>query len=75
MTPKERIFVAIDTPDINKATEMAKALSGEVGGNKFGKELFSAQGPNAIRGAVGGNLFLSTRSFKISSIQQPIQLA
>ncbi len=54
MTPKERIFVAIDTPDINRATKLARLLSGEVGGIKIGKELFTAQGPNAVRGAVGG---------------------
>ncbi|MFD2204683.1 orotidine-5'-phosphate decarboxylase [Kiloniella antarctica] len=54
MTPKERIYVAIDTPDINRATKLARLLSGEVGGIKIGKELFTAQGPNAVRGAVGG---------------------
>ncbi|WP_299376728.1 hypothetical protein [uncultured Kiloniella sp.] len=48
MPPKERNFVAIGTPDINKATELAKALSGEVDGIKIGKELFTAQGQNSL---------------------------
>ncbi|WP_020590652.1 orotidine-5'-phosphate decarboxylase [Kiloniella laminariae] len=54
MTPKERIFVPIDTPDIKRAGDLARMLSGEVGGVKIGKELFTAQGPDAVRNAMGG---------------------
>ncbi|MCZ4281390.1 orotidine-5'-phosphate decarboxylase [Kiloniella laminariae] len=54
MTPKERIFVPIDTPDIKRAADLARMLSGEVGGVKIGKELFTAQGPDAVRNAIGG---------------------
>ena len=62
MTPKEKIFVPIDTPDLNRAAELARILSGEVGGMKVGKELFTAQGPSAVRNAIGGEpLFLDLK--------------
>ncbi len=52
--PRERIFVGLDTPDIDKAARIAKSLVGTVGGVKIGKELFTAQGPDGVRVAAGG---------------------
>jgi len=49
LKPHERIFVGLDTPDIDKAARLAKALIGAVGGVKIGKELFTAQGPYGVR--------------------------
>ena len=43
------IFVAIDTPDLSRASEIAKAVRDHVGGIKLGLEFFSAQGPDGVR--------------------------
>ncbi|MGD1876512.1 MAG: orotidine-5'-phosphate decarboxylase [Kiloniellaceae bacterium] len=62
LKPHERIFVGLDTPDIDKAARLAKALVGAVGGVKIGKELFTAQGPDGVRLAAGGApLFLDLK--------------
>ncbi|MDP4001331.1 MAG: orotidine-5'-phosphate decarboxylase [bacterium] len=42
MKPYERILVALDTPDIEVATELAKKLEGKVGGYKIGLEFITA---------------------------------
>jgi orotidine-5'-phosphate decarboxylase len=42
------IFVAIDTPDLQRATELAQALHGSVGGVKLGLEFFCANGPHGV---------------------------
>jgi len=42
------IFVAIDTPDIDKALALGKSLKGKVGGLKLGLEFFMANGPQGI---------------------------
>jgi orotidine-5'-phosphate decarboxylase len=60
--PKDRIFVALDTPEIARAAALAAALAGAVGGLKLGKEFFTAQGPDGVRAAVGGEpLFLDLK--------------
>ena len=62
LSPSERIFVGLDTPDIDKAARIAKSLVGTVGGVKIGKELFTAQGPDGVRVAAGGApLFLDLK--------------
>ncbi len=62
LKPHERIFVGLDTPDIDKAAHLAKTLIGSVGGVKIGKELFTAQGPDGVRMAAGGTpLFLDLK--------------
>ncbi len=62
LPPQERIFVGLDTPDIDKAARLAKMLVGSVGGVKIGKELFTAQGPDGVRLAAGGApLFLDLK--------------
>jgi orotidine-5'-phosphate decarboxylase len=53
IAPKDRIYVALDTPDVGTAISMAQQLAGYVGGVKLGKEFFVANGPDAVR-AVGG---------------------
>src|SRR3546814_8548064 len=52
--PHERIFVGLDTAEVDKAARLAKLLAGAVGGVKIGKEFFTAQGPDGVRLAVGG---------------------
>ncbi len=43
------IFVAIDTPDLKKAKDIAQKCAGHVGGIKLGLEFFSANGRAGIR--------------------------
>jgi orotidine-5'-phosphate decarboxylase len=51
-----RIFVAIDTPDLEKAKAMAMAVRNHVGGIKLGLEFFSANGRAGIREMAALNL-------------------
>lgn len=57
------IFVAIDTPDIDRAVILAEAASARVGGVKLGLEFFSAQGPEGVRriSALGLPVFLDLK--------------
>jgi orotidine-5'-phosphate decarboxylase len=43
------IFVAIDTPDLARAIEIADAVRAHAGGVKLGLEFFSAHGPDGVR--------------------------
>jgi orotidine-5'-phosphate decarboxylase len=43
------IFVAIDTPDLERASALAAKVKGHVGGIKLGLEFFSANGPEGVR--------------------------
>lgn len=59
---KSRIFVALDTGNLDRAAKLATALAGEVGGIKVGKELFTAHGPDGVRAVAGGEpLFLDLK--------------
>lgn len=60
---KDRVYVALDTPDAEKAIALAKALAGHVGGVKLGKEFFVANGPDAVArvAAVGMPVFLDLK--------------
>ncbi len=49
MTPKDRIYCALDTPDLAAASDLAAALAGHVGGMKLGLEFFAACGPEGFR--------------------------
>ncbi|MEX0759199.1 MAG: orotidine-5'-phosphate decarboxylase [Tistlia sp.] len=61
-SPTERLFVALDTQDLERAGQLVSALRGTVGGFKIGKELFTAQGPDGVRAAIGGEpLFLDLK--------------
>ena len=46
--PHERIFIPLDTPDLDRALEIASSLEGLVGGVKIGKEFFTALGPEGV---------------------------
>jgi orotidine-5'-phosphate decarboxylase len=60
--PKDRIYVALDTPLLDRAAGLVRALSKQVGGFKIGKEFFTAQGPDGVRAALGGEpLFLDLK--------------
>ena len=48
MKPIERIYCAIDTPDLKEAIKLARELKGSVGGIKLGKEFFTANGPTGV---------------------------
>jgi orotidine-5'-phosphate decarboxylase len=43
-----RIFVAIDTPDFERARALAKAVKRHAGGIKLGLEFFAANGPAGV---------------------------
>jgi orotidine-5'-phosphate decarboxylase len=47
------IFVAIDTPDLERAKALVEAVRGDAGGVKLGLEFFSANGPEGVRQLAG----------------------
>lgn len=49
LQPRDRLLVAIDTADMDRAAGLAEALQEVVGGFKLGKEFFTAQGPAGVR--------------------------
>ncbi|CCQ72599.1 orotidine-5'-phosphate decarboxylase [Magnetospira sp. QH-2] len=61
--PHQRIFVAIDTTDLDRAAALAESLVGLVGGVKLGKEFLTAHGPQGARRVAqcGMPLFLDTK--------------
>jgi len=63
LSPTERIYVALDTPDVDKAVSIAESLVGHVGGVKLGMEFYYANGPEGARAvnAVGMPLFLDLK--------------
>jgi orotidine-5'-phosphate decarboxylase len=56
MTPRERILVALDTPDPARVLALARALAGRVGGFKVGLEAFVACGPSLVENVQGEGL-------------------
>ena len=50
--PRDRVLVALDTPDVGTAAALSQALAGEVGGVKLGLEFFNANGPDGVRRVV-----------------------
>lgn len=63
MHPKDRIFCALDTPDLDRALFLAAAVKENVGGFKLGLEFYSAFGPEGIRqmSALGLPIFLDLK--------------
>ena len=59
----KRIFVAIDTPDIDRAREIALAVADHAGGVKLGLEFCCANGPYGVRriAELGLPLFLDLK--------------
>ena len=57
------IFVALDTPDLERAKAIANSVKGHVGGIKLGLEFFSANGRTGIRemAALGLPIFLDLK--------------
>jgi orotidine-5'-phosphate decarboxylase len=57
------IFVAIDTPHLDRATTLAEAVRDHAGGVKLGLEFFSAQGPEGVAeiAALGLPIFLDLK--------------
>ena len=57
------IFVAIDTPELEHALELTRAVRDHAGGVKVGLEFFSAQGPAGVRqiAALGLPVFLDLK--------------
>ena len=49
MKPRERIFVALDTADVEQARRWVRELRGLVGGFKIGLQLFTRSGPEIVR--------------------------
>jgi orotidine-5'-phosphate decarboxylase len=56
MLPAQRIFVALDTTDLDLAEELAWKLKEYVGGIKLGKEFFTAHGPVGVEHILRCNL-------------------
>ena len=63
MKPTDRIFVALDTTDLDRAVSLANQLVGLVGGVKMGKEFLTAHGPEGVRRVAecGMPIFLDTK--------------
>lgn len=57
------VFVAIDTPDLDKALGLARAVAPHVGGFKVGLEFLTALGPSGLRAIVelGVPVFADTK--------------
>ena len=57
------IYVGLDTPDLDHAEALGRALAPHVGGLKLGLEFFMANGPDGIRrlGRLGLPLFLDLK--------------
>lgn len=55
LQPKDRILVALDTPDIAKAQSLSRQLQGHVGGIKLGLEFFSSKGHAGVREVIHGD--------------------
>ncbi|TCS61632.1 orotidine-5'-phosphate decarboxylase [Varunaivibrio sulfuroxidans] len=55
LPPEHRVFVALDTTDIERAENLSQGLRGRVGGIKIGKEFFTAHGPQGVSRVRGGH--------------------
>jgi orotidine-5'-phosphate decarboxylase len=63
MKTTDRIFVALDTTDLDRATNLANQLVGMVGGVKMGKEFLTVHGLEGVRKVAkcGMPVFLDTK--------------
>jgi len=61
--PTDRIFVALDTTDLDRAVSLSQQLVGLVGGVKMGKEFLTTFGLDGVRkvSACGMPVFLDTK--------------
>jgi orotidine-5'-phosphate decarboxylase len=70
------IYVALDTPDLEKAMAIAKSVKAHVGGIKLGLEFFSANGRAGVRdmAALGLPIFLDLKFHDIpNTVAKAIQ--
>ena len=63
ISPIDRIFCAVDTPELDDALMLADLLAGEVGAIKLGKEFFTAHGPDGVKRIAdcGNKIFLDLK--------------
>ena len=63
LKPKERIIVALDVPDAERARSIVSELKDSVGAFKVGLQLFTASGPEFVRELVdsGAKVFLDLK--------------
>ena len=68
------IFVAIDTPDLERAKDLARRLKSSAGGVKLGLEFFCANGPAGVHeiASLGLPIFLD---LKLHDIPNPVATA
>lgn len=57
------VFIALDTPDVARAKDIASAVRNHVGGIKLGLEFFAANGPDGVKemAALGLPIFLDLK--------------
>jgi orotidine-5'-phosphate decarboxylase len=70
------VFVAIDTPDLDRAKSLAKSVKSIAGGVKLGLEFFSANGPAGVHeiAATGLPIFLDLKLHDIpNTVAKAIQ--
>lgn len=70
------IFVAIDTPELDRAVALAEAVRDHAGGVKLGLEFFSARGPDGVRriAELGLPIFLDVKLHDIpNTVAKAIQ--
>src|SRR6187200_2235419 len=60
---KNPVFVALDTPSLDRARTLAQTLKPYVGGVKLGLEFYGANGPDGVRAiaAAGAPVFLDLK--------------
>jgi orotidine-5'-phosphate decarboxylase len=63
MNAKDKLIVALDVDDIDRANQLAKELKGEVGMFKVGSMLFATAGPQFVKSvlAEGNKVFLDLK--------------
>lgn len=63
MKPSKKIFVALDTTNLDLALTISWKLKGLIGGVKIGKEFFAALGPDGVRAVaeLGVPIFLDLK--------------
>ena len=68
------IYVAIDTPDLERALAIAETVREHAGGLKLGLEFFSAQGPEGVQRVadIGLPIFLD---LKLHDIPNTVAMA
>jgi orotidine-5'-phosphate decarboxylase len=63
MNAKDKLIVALDVVDINRASQLVKTLKGEVGMFKVGSMLFATVGPQFVKTVIaeGNDVFLDLK--------------